>query len=134
MPIADDIKADIRAVRKIRLPWWNLLGIGIATLLVAWLLDHLGRFELVRPIVNSALVLGFAVAVKRNLRRRLWFWNTMAILAVLHVPLILFFPWSRLWVPAIMIAAIDTADLIVMLAIISVVGKFMEGVGNRSNA
>jgi len=35
--------------------------------------------------------------------------------------------WTTKWVPAIAIAAIDSADLIVMLTILSVVGKFMEG-------
>jgi hypothetical protein len=38
----------------------------------------------------------------------------------------LFVPWTSEWVPA-SIAAIDSADLIVMLAILSVVGKYMEG-------
>jgi len=39
----------------------------------------------------------------------------------------LFVPWTSKWVPALAIAAIDSADLIVMLAILSVVGKYMEG-------
>ena len=72
-------------------------------------------------------MLGFAIAVQRKLRRRVWFWITMTIIAILHVPLILFVPWTTKWVPAIAIAAIDSADLIVMLTILSLVGKFMEG-------
>jgi hypothetical protein len=51
----------------------------------------------------------------------------MTIVAALHVPLMLFVPWTSKWVPALAIAAIDSADLIVMLAILSVVGKYMEG-------
>jgi hypothetical protein len=50
----------------------------------------------------------------------------MTVLAALHIPLILFVPWTTKWVPAIAIALIDSADLIVMLAILSVVGKFVE--------
>ena len=72
-------------------------------------------------------MLGFAIAVKWRLRRRAWFWITITILAALHVPLILFVPWTPKWVPAIAIAAIDSADLIAMLAILSVVGKLVEG-------
>ena len=68
-------------------------------------------------------MLGLAVAIKWKLRRRAWFWGTMAILAALHVPLILFVSWTTKWVPAIAIAAIDSVDLIVMLAILAVVGK-----------
>jgi hypothetical protein len=132
MSLVDDIKGDIEAARKIRAPWWGLLCVGISSLLLSWLLDRLGRFELVIPTLNSTLVLGFAVAVKRNLRRRPWFWGTMAIVAALHIPLILFFPWTTQWVPALAIVAIDSADLIVILTIISVVGKFVEGTASSA--
>jgi hypothetical protein len=127
MPVADNLKGDIEAAGKLRLPWWALLCLGSSGLLLSWLFDHLGRFELVLPTLNSTVVLAFAAAVKRRLRRRPWFWGTMAMFAALHVLLILFFPWSAHRVPALMIAAIDSADLIVMLTIISVVGRFMEG-------
>ena len=50
-----------------------------------------------------------------------------AILAALHVPLVLYVPWTTKWVPALAIAAIDSADFCVILAILSVVGKFMGG-------
>ena len=134
MPVANNIKGDIEAARKVRLPWWALLCLGISALLFSWLFDHLGRFELVIPALNSTLVLGFAVILKRNLRRRPWFWGTIAILAALHVPLILFFPWSTQWIPAITIAVIDSVDLIVILTIISVVGRFMEGSSFQSGS
>ncbi|MBZ5662516.1 MAG: hypothetical protein LAO08_19100 [Acidobacteriia bacterium] len=127
MPLANEIKGDIKAAKKIRLPWWGLLCLGIGSFLTAWLFDHLGRFDLVLPIINGILIIGFAVAVKWKLRRHAWFWGTMAILAALHVPLILLVPWTTKWVPALAIAAIDSGDLIVMLAILSLVGKFMEG-------
>ena len=75
----------------------------------------------------STVVVAFAVALKWNLRRRPWFWNTMAILTLLHVPLILFVPWGTRWVPAMMIALIGSADLILILVIISVAGRFVGG-------
>lgn len=130
MPLADEIKGDIKAAKKIRLPWWALLCLGIGSFLAAWLFDHLGRFNLVLPTLNCVFVLGFTVAVKRKLKRHAWFWGTMTILAALHVPLILFVPWTTKWFPALAIAAIDSADLIVMLAILAVVGKYMEGPKN----
>jgi hypothetical protein len=77
--------------------------------------------------MNCVGMLVFAVAVKWKLRRHAWFWGTMALLAALHVPLILFVPWTTKWVPALAIAAIDSADFCVILAILSVVGKFMGG-------
>jgi len=72
-------------------------------------------------------MLGFAIALKWKLKRHAWFWGTMAILAALHVPLILFVPWTTKWVPAIAIAAIGSADICVILAVLAVVKKFMEG-------
>ncbi|MGB8060513.1 MAG: hypothetical protein WCF26_01285 [Candidatus Sulfotelmatobacter sp.] len=127
MPLADEIKGDIRAAKKIRLPWWALLCLGIGSFLAAWLFDHLGKFNLVLPTLNCIFVLGFTVAVKRKLKRHAWFWGTMAILVALHVPLVLFVPWTTKWIPALLIAAIDSADLIVMLAILAVIERFMEG-------
>jgi len=90
-----------------------------------WLLISLGRFDLALPALNSIAVVGFTIALKRELGRYVWFWITMTILAALHVPLVLFVPWTSKWVPAIAIAAIDSGDLIVMLAILAVVGRFM---------
>jgi hypothetical protein len=40
---------------------------------------------------------------------------------------VLFVPWTSKWVPAIVIAGIDSADLIVMLTILAIVGRFMGG-------
>jgi len=132
MPLANEIKDDIKVARKIRLPWWALLCLGIGSFLAAWLFDHLRRFDLVLPTLNGVFVLGFTVGVKWKLRRHLWLWSTMTILAALHVPLILFVPWTTKWVPAIAIALIDSADLIAMLAILTVVEKFIKGHENRA--
>lgn len=127
MPIIQDIRNDIREARTIRLPWWGVLCWMAGCGLIELLLLRLGRFDLGLPALNSIAVVGFTIALKRKLRRHAWFWGTMAIFAALHVPLILFVPWTTRWVPALAIAAIDSADLIVMLAILAVVAKFMEG-------
>ncbi|MGO9863982.1 MAG: hypothetical protein ACLPLR_10265 [Terriglobales bacterium] len=127
MPLARDIKNNIKDAKKIRLPWWGVLCLIVGSLPIYWLFDHFGRLNIALPTLNCIAVLGLAIAVKWKLRRYVWFWGTMTILAALHVPLILFFPWTTRWVPAIAIAAIDSADLILMLPIISVVGRFMEG-------
>ena len=125
--LVHDIKNDIREAKKIRLPWWGVLCWMAACGLILWLLNSFGKFDLALPTLNSIAVVGFTVALKRKLGRHAWFWGTMAILAALHVPLVLFVPWTTKWIPALAIAAIDSADLIVMLAILAVVGRFMEG-------
>ena len=126
MPLTNDIKSDIKAAKKLRLPWWGVLCLIFGSLLLYWLFDHFGRFDIALPTLVSIGMLGFVIAVKRKLARHAWFWGTMAILAALHVPLVLFVPWTTKWVPAIAIAAIGSADICVMLAILAVVAKFME--------
>jgi hypothetical protein len=110
-----------------RLPWWALLCLGIGSFMAAWLFDHWGRPNIALPTLNSLGMLAFAIVVKRSLRRHAWFWVTMAVMAAIHVPLILFVPWTTRWVPALAIGGIDSVDLVLMLAILEVVGKFMEG-------
>ena len=73
-------------------------------------------------------MIGVVVAMRWKLRRNLWFWIALTLIAALHVPLILFVPWTTKWVPAIVIIPIAIADLYLMLGILSLVGKL----GNRS--
>jgi hypothetical protein len=127
MALAKDIKRDIRAAKKIRLPWWALVCVGIGALFVSWLFDVLGRLELAVPAMATAGVLAFALYVKRNLIHRGWFWGTIAIVAAFHVALVSLVPWTTRWVPAVKIAAIGSADLILILALLALLGKFTGG-------
>ncbi len=68
-----------------------------------------------------------AITLRWKLRRHLWFWITVTILAALHLPLILFIPWTTKWIPAVVIAPFGIADLYVMLWVLSAVGKFVAG-------
>jgi hypothetical protein len=51
----------------------------------------------------------------------------MTVLVALHLPLILFVPWTTKWIPAFVVAPVGIADLYLMLWIISIVGKFRGG-------
>lgn len=72
-------------------------------------------------------MLGVAIAIKWGLRRRAWFWITMAAIAGLHALLILSVPWTDKWFPAIAIIPLGLADLFVMLLILSGVEKLADG-------
>ena len=113
--------------RKMRLPWWGMLGIILGGLPVLILFDHFGKFNLARPTLTSAVIVVIAIALRWKLRGHLWFWITMIVLAALHVPLLLLVPWTTRWVPAFVIIPIGMADLYLMLLVLSVVGKLMEG-------
>ena len=120
------IANDIKDARKIRLPKWAILcGIVVSTLM-AWLFDHFGRFDLELPVMETIGVLGFAIAVKWKLRSRVWFWITMAIIATLHVVLVLLIPWTTKWIPVAIIIPILTADFYAILWVCAVVGTFVD--------
>ncbi len=75
--------------------------------------------------MNTILVLCFILFLKRRLWSHPWFWVTMAVVALLHIPLILFVPWGTKWVPALVFAGIDTADFCLIIWIFVLLGKFL---------
>jgi len=79
------------------------------------------------PVLNSIGVFGFLIALKWKLRRRFWFWGILILIAALHVPLIMFIPWTTQWVPALAIGVIDSADFCLIVWILAAVGRLMEG-------
>ena len=117
---------DLRAAQKLRLPWWGVLGVISGSLPAIWLFDHFGRFDLALPSLCSIGMIGFAIAVKWKLRRRAWFWITVAIIVALHALLILSATWTTKWIPAVVILPIAVVDLVSIFAIISFVEKAIE--------
>ena len=75
---------------------------------------------------NVPSVPGFP-GLKWKLRRQTWFWIAITVSAALHVPLILFVPWTTRWVPALAVMVGAMADFFLILWILLVVEKFMEG-------
>jgi hypothetical protein len=112
--------------RQMRLSWKGGLCVFFGTILLALTFVSLGRFDLARPTMVSVAMVSLAITMRWKLRTHGWFWITILILAVLHLPLILFIPWTTKWIPAVLIAPIGIADLYAMLWAISVVGKFMR--------
>lgn len=83
--------------------------------------------ELAIPLINVVGVFGLIIAFKWELRDRAWFWITIAVIAALHIPLVLLVPWTTRWVPAIAIAVVDSVDFCAMIWIISAVGNLTGG-------
>ena len=79
------------------------------------------------PTLKSIAVFGFLIFLKRKLRRQVWFWIFITVIAALHVLLILYVPWTSKWVPAIAIGAIDSVDFCIVLWILDAVGTLLEG-------
>ena len=125
--VVKEIKSDIKTAKKIWLPWWGVLCIMVVTIPLVLLFDRFGKSGLALPALDSTAILTLAIVIKWNLRRNVWFWITMAIVAVLHVLLILSVPWTDKWVPASTIAGIGVVDLVVILVVVSIVENFMRG-------
>jgi hypothetical protein len=120
------LENEIKELKQIRLPWWGLLFIIISAVPLGFLFDYFGRSTLALPTLDSVVIIIFAIAMRWKLRRHAWFWITMTLIMALHALLILFVPWTSKWVPAVVIIPIGMLDLFAMLAIVSVVGRFVE--------
>lgn len=126
MSIAKDVKNDIRAAKKMRLPWWAVLCLLVFGMPLPWLFEDFGRLNLMLPVWNAIAVFSFIFVLKWRLRQHAWFWITMGAIMALHIPLILFVPWGTRWIPALAIAAIDSVDFCLILWILSSVEKLAE--------
>lgn len=114
-----------REDRQMRLTWRGGLCVFFGTILLALTFISIRRFDLARPTMVSITMLSLVIAMRWKLRTRGWFWATIIILAALHLPLILFIPWTTRWIPAIVIAPIGIADLYAMLWAVAAVGRVM---------
>ena len=100
------------------------LAAGVA---VSALLDHIGRLDLAIPTFAGAAVIGAVVKVNWELRGRVWFWVTMAVITGLHVLLILYVPWHKGWVPAPVTFGFCILDLAIILGILNLIGRLFNG-------
>jgi hypothetical protein len=113
--------------KQLALSWKSGLAIFLGALLLGLLFNYLGKQAFERPTGFSILIVIYAVAMKWELRRHIWFWTITAIFVVLHVVLILFIPWPSGWIPAIVMLPFALADLYVMRAVFDAVEKFAAG-------
>jgi hypothetical protein len=126
MSQVNELKREIHEAKKLRLSWrTQLLMVVIGAPTVFLFLIHGGRLELVWPLMITIGVLGIVIRFKWKPRRQTWFWVTMAVIAVLHVLWVLFVPWTTKWIPVFVYTGIGTADFVLILWILLVVGKFM---------
>ena len=131
MLLVDDIRNDIAEARGLRLPRRYLLLVMLGSLPIYWLFNYFGRLNMALPVLNCVAVFGFLIALKWKLRRCCWFWGVMIFIAALHVPLIMFIPWTNNWVPALAIGLIDSADFCVIVGILAAVERLLRKIDER---
>lgn len=126
MRLANDVKRDLNAIKQVRMPWWGWLCVYVGTGGSVLLFHHFGRSNLLFPTLASILGLGTATAVKWGLRRHVWFWGVLSILAGLHVALIVLLPWAVNKGPAIQIVGMAGIDWIIIFAVLDAAERFVE--------
>ena len=60
---------------------------------------------------------------RSELKKHTWFWTTLGVVILCHVPIVLFVPWTETWIPAFVIAPFCVADGVAILAVIQAVEK-----------
>ena len=103
----------------------RIFGAVVALIILPFLmlLLHLGRGQLVYPVLCTAIAIAFSLWSWWDLKRRLWFWTTIGCFALLHVVLILLFPWQSGWVLASVLTCLCIVDIGVMYGVIGFVKK-----------
>ena len=65
-----------------------------------------------------------AARFRWELSKKRWFWPSIFAISLVHVPLILFFPWSAAWVPSFLIFPFVLVDFFLVLVLIHRVEKY----------
>ena len=121
MSIRSEAKDDIKAVQKVRLPWWALALIVVLSLPVFWLFDHLGTLNMSLPVLDSIVPFGFVLYLKRKLYGKWWFWLTIALMALLHGLLIWSIPWTEAWKPALVAGGLVSVEICLILWLLAAI-------------
>ena len=130
-PIITQAANDIKAARKIWLPWRVLLPWMVFSLVTIAVCDHFGRLNMSMPLLTSIGMFGFFIYLKWGLRRQPLFWGIIALLAALHALVIWYIPWTSKWVPAAVTAGIASIDLCLMLWVLAALEVLL---GEQSSA
>jgi hypothetical protein len=104
--------------------WGAVLGIAFLPMIP--LLDHIGRFELVYPVICSVAAIGMTIRGYWESLGKLWFWGTITIIAALHLFMILRVPWKAGRVPVQFLIPICIVDFAIVLGIVGLVEKVFD--------
>jgi hypothetical protein len=114
-------KQSIDSVTK---KWAILAGLCTSPLFV--LFTFLGDPGRGQAAWVSALSLATATRFLWDLRRHVWFWITIAVIAFLHVPLILLIPWPLKQLSYVALLPAGFLDFVVAYGLIRVVENVID--------
>jgi hypothetical protein len=103
-------------------------GVIIAAILVPVLLlfMYFGNEDLGMTVFIALAAVMVAIRVRWDLRRQLWFWESIVLVLVLHIPFFYFVRIPPAWFHAVALLPIVVPDFLLTLGIIRVAEKFHE--------
>ncbi len=106
---------------------WGLVA-GLCSLLPFFLLAYLGDPGRGRAAAICVAVVIVAARARWDLKNYGWFWGTLALVIILHIPLILLVPWTSKSYPGITLLPVAVVDYAIVWACI----KLAEKVAKRA--
>lgn len=113
-----------QSIDSVTTKWAIVAGICTSPLFI--LFTYFGDPGRGRAAWVSAISLALATRFLWDLRRRVWFWLTISIIALLHVPLILLLPWPLQQLNRIALLPAGLLDFGIAYGIIRLVENMME--------
>jgi hypothetical protein len=71
------------------------LKIGVILLPIFFLFAYFGKEDLGLAVVIVLAAMIVAIRIRWNLRKRVWFWAILAVVLVLHIPLVFMVRWPQ---------------------------------------
>jgi len=109
-----------------QLRWQGILVVLVCSFILAFIFDHFGVFNRMRPVCGSILILVLTLKYHWELKRRPWFWLTVSAWALAHGWLIWRIRWPNGWVPAKVLEGYVTVDLVAIFVIIALIEKVLH--------
>ncbi len=117
-----------------RLTRRSALMVLLCALPFFFLFAALGEPARGRAAATCVGMIATAVLIRWDLQKRAWFWVTIAILALLHIPVVLFIPWTNRNYPGIVLLPGALLDLAMVYGCIKLAEKLMGKKGGASPA
>jgi hypothetical protein len=127
--IRTEVREEIKAARRLWLPRWAVITLIVLSIPYSVLFDHFGGLNIALPLFVCLAAFGLVIYIRWDLRRRPWFWTTIAVLAGLHALLIWSIPWTSKWVPAAAFAGLSSLDFVLMLWVLAAFGRLLGETG-----
>ena len=125
--IKKQVDSDLKRAKKVHLSWKALLLLSICMVPLCFLFDHFGKLDLAMPVATCVMAIGFAIAIRWDLRHRVWFWITILLIGAMHVAVICSVPWTDKWHPGAMYGGIASLDVCAIFVILALLENLLGG-------